>query len=333
MKVYQDFDQLPVPTEKTVLSIGNFDGVHVGHQAILRQAVAWAGQLNKPVYALTFDPHPLAVVRPALAPGILTPLDEKLRLMAELGLPAVVVAASRMELLSLTAREFMEQVVRPRFNPGWLVEGADFGFGRGRQGNIHVLAELGIQTGFSLTVAGEVDVQDENDRLLPVSSTYVREHLKTGDLAAARACLGRPYRLLGRVVKGKERGRLLGYPTANLDVQGQLVPAPGVYAGRAYLAPLSFCEGQGEGSTSTFASPKGGGGYPAAISIGTNLTFDPGAPPTIEAHLLDYDGDLYGERLGLDLHVRLRDMQRFESPTALVRQIQSDVERTREAVG
>jgi riboflavin kinase/FMN adenylyltransferase len=299
------------------LAIGNFDGVHRGHQALLAAAVASARAAGGEAGVLTFDPHPARFFAPALAPPMLLPLGRRLELFEEAGVDFVVVEPFDAALAALEAERFADEVLAGAIGVRHVVVGYDFSFGRGRRGDGVLLARLGERLGFGVTIVPQVTVDG-----LVCSSTKIREFLLEGRVEGARLLLGRPYEITGAVVRGAGRGRGLGVPTANLDPEGELFLKAGIYAGRARLldrpgrAPL------------------------AAISVGTNPTFAPaagapGEPPpalAVEAHLLDFAGDLYGSRVRLELWARLRDERRFPDAGALVAEIARDIERTRRAM-
>ncbi len=305
MNVFRSIEAVTPPLSGVVLTVGNFDGVHRGHQEILARSASLAAELGSRLVAMTFDPHPLSIVAPSRAPELLTPVDEKLRWFERAKVDVAVVAVSEPELLSLSPEAFIDQVVMTRFSPRCMVEGASFGFGRGRTGDVHHLAILGRQHDFDVQIVDPVRVDVDDAEPVVVSSSMIRERLARGDVGAAARCLGHPYALLGHVVRGAGRGRGLGFPTANLRVADrQLVPAQAVYAGRAEF---------------------GGRTAPAAISIGVNATFG-GTDVSVEAHLLDVDEDLYDQPLRLELLTRIRDQQRFDSPDALRERLVQDIE-------
>ncbi|MCG3178126.1 MAG: Riboflavin biosynthesis protein RibF [Phycisphaerae bacterium] len=305
MAVFQGMDSVrPDMVAGGALSIGNFDGVHLGHQRI----VATARELARPAVVMTFDPHPMAVLNPRQAPPAMTSPQERADLLIQAGADAVVIVATSRELLGMEAEAFVHEVIVARFAPRVVVEGPGFGFGRERRGDTDLLAEMGRRLGFDVRIADKVSVVLGSHRqLAPVSSTLVRRLLSAGSVEDASACLGRPYRLIGQVVGGHGRGRTLGYPTANLDTGAQLQPAEGVYAA------IARC-----GSVRTAA----------AVSIGPSPTFDQ-QTVTVEAHLVDFQGPLPEARMELDLLRRLRGIERFASPEALAAQIARDVELTR----
>jgi len=268
------------------VALGTFDGVHLGHRRVIEIALA-AGPETAVV---TFDPHP----RTALGNRVelLSSLERRLELLAELGVEAALVIDFTLELARLEPEEFAEQVLRP-IGAELVVAGADFRFGRGRKGDLDFLAALGLEVRSVPLLDG-------------VSSTRIRELVRSGDVEGAARMLGRPVETEGVVVAGEARGGTLGFPTANLDVRPELlVPGYGIYSGAAR-------------------------GHRAAVSIGTNPHYG-GRERRVEAHLLDFSGDLYGERLVVELWRKLRDEQAFESEEELVRQIARDVEAARSA--
>ena len=308
MKVFHGLDTIDPPLEHCVLTVGNFDGVHRAHQQLLAQANLFAANTGGPVVVLTFEPHPLSVVGSRKAPGRLSPPAEKLRLLGEAGADIVVVARSEPALLNLEAERFVEEVIVRRFHPTHVVEGPSFGFGRGRRGTSELLKRLAPDFGFEVHVIDPVSLRIEEDRTVLVSSSEVRRLLAEGKVRRAALCLGRPYALIGEVAEGAGRGRGLGFPTANVAFGDQLIPADGVFSARATVA---------------------GSSHTAAVSIGNTPTF-PDGRYQVEAYLLDFDGDVRGQRIRIELHHRLRDQRKFESPQALVAQLQRDVETVRQ---
>ncbi|HSW47327.1 MAG TPA: riboflavin biosynthesis protein RibF [Phycisphaerae bacterium] len=286
-----------------VLTIGNFDGVHRGHQAILCAGRRRADDARAQLAAMIFDPHPLAILTPGHVPPTLMPLDEKLRRLGEAGADVVVVARSNPELLGMTARQFIDDVIVDRFRPAAVVEGSSFGFGRRRQGDVYLLKTVGERLGFAVEIVQPVRVALGGHQDAVISSSLVRQLLLSGSAEQAAVCMGRPYALLGTVVQGEQRGRQLGFPTANIQTDGQLIPGDGVYAGQV------IAEGRR---------------HDAAISIGCNVTFD-GEKVLIEAHLLDFDGDLYARPIRLEVIDWIRDQQDFGSAETLKKHLARDV--------
>ncbi len=312
MQRWQDLDDVPADQPASVVAIGVFDGVHYGHRAVIGKAVAHAHTLGAPTVVVTFDPHPDEVVRPGTHPTLLSTIDHRCALMAELGADAVCVLPFTRELAGLSPEEFVDRVLLERFHALAVVVGDNFRFGHRAAGDPETLAELGRDRGFVVDseplVAGEGGVW---------SSTYVRGLIRAGDVASAGYSLGRPHRVEGTVVHGDKRGRELGYPTANLATSPHAaIPADGVYAARVVLSPYT------EHRVT----------MPAAVSVGTNPTFD-GVERRVEAYVLDRDDlELYGAHVAIDFVDRIRGQLRFEGPTALadlVARMAVDVDTTR----
>ena len=292
-----------------VLTIGNFDGVHRGHQAILAAGRRRAQAVACPLVAMTFDPHPLAVLTPGHVPPTLTPTDEKLRLLEQGGVDVAVLVKATPDFLRMAPETFMQHVMVERFAPRAIVEGASFRFGHRRQGDVETLRQAAVGLGFEVEVVEPVRVALGGHPDAVISSSLIRQLLSNGTVDQAALCLGRPYALIGRVTRGAGRGRGLGFPTANVEVAGQLTPAEGVYAGMAELEA---------------------GRFAAAVSIGRNVTFEQ-QELGVEAHLLGFQGDLYERAIRLELLDWVRSHQRFETAEALGRQIQRDLDEVRKA--
>jgi riboflavin kinase/FMN adenylyltransferase len=284
------------------VSIGNFDGVHRGHQAMLNVLTSRARSDNVPAVAVTFDPHPIALLKPDAAPPALTTIERRAELLGRYGVDVTLVVPTDLSLLALTAEEFFDTIIRGKLQARGLVEGPNFFFGRHRSGNITVLRTLCANHGLSFDVAPPVTVDEQL-----VSSSVIRSLLETGDAAHAVRLLGHPHRVSGLVAHGAERGRTLGFPTANLTGVTTLVPGNGVYAGWAAV---------------------GNERHPAAVNIGPNPTFAD-ASRKIEAHLLDFQGDLYGLILHVDIQDRVRDVRRFGSADELRAQLEHDIQTVR----
>ena len=291
----------------TVVAIGNFDGVHLGHREVL--AAARALRPGAPLVAVTFWPHPMVVLRPDAAPELLCDLAERIDLLRHAGADEVRVVEFSRRIADWTPQEFVEHVLAP-LHPATVVVGENFRFGHQALGTVETLRELGAGTFDVVALPLVSDVT-------ALSSTRVRLSLAEGDVEAAAAVLGRPFRYTGIVVMGDQRGRTLGYPTANLTVpQGHACPADGVYAG--WLTCLE----------NTDAEP-----MPAAISVGTNPTFD-GVERRVETYVLDRtDLELYGCRIGVDFITRLRGQVKFDSLDDLIVQMDADVAAAREVLG
>ncbi|WP_309225338.1 bifunctional riboflavin kinase/FAD synthetase [Quadrisphaera sp. INWT6] len=316
-------DEVPAGYGPSVVALGNFDGVHRGHQSVLRAVVARARAIGGRAVAVTFDPHPLAVLRPEQAPALLTTTRRKLELLERTGLDAVLVLPFTRELAAWPPERFVTDVLVGALGAATVCAGRDVRFGRAGSGSLETLRALGAEQGFDTVALEDVHGEGGGDGERRWSSSWVRELLDAGDAAGAAEQLGRPHRVEGVVVHGDHRGRELGYPTANLGRVEVLLPADGVYAG--WLVRL---DAQEEGR-----DVPGGCVLPAAISIGTNPTFD-GLEQRLEAHALvgadaSRDLDLYGERVGVDVVEMLRPTLRFDSVDALVEQMDADVVRCR----
>lgn len=308
MKVVEGLSGVDVKAAPSVLTVGNFDGVHRGHQAIIRTARSLADASGLPVAALTFEPHPISVLRPDVAPQRLGTVAQKLAALAAAGVDVAVVAESTPALFAIEAETFLREVLVRRFEPRFIVEGNNFRFGHDRAGDIATLERHAADGGYRVRVVDPVMQRLADGREERISSSLVRRLIAEGQVEWAAEALGRAYLLSGRVVRGAARGRRLGFPTANVEVAGVLVPADGVYAGWADFSGVR---------------------RPAAISIGRTPTFA-GDVRQVEAHLLDFDGDLYGNTVGLHVAHRLRGQRRFETVDALVAQVRADIVRVRE---
>ncbi len=307
MKVLHGLDTLEQPLRQSVLTVGNFDGFHRAHRKLLAQALSYAATDGGPVVVLTFEPHPLTVVAPAKAPQRLSTAEDKIRLLGDAGAEIIVVARSEPKLLGLTAEQFVEDVLIHRFHPTHIVEGPSFGFGRGRKGTPELLTRVASRLGAKVEIVEPVTTTLEDGKDVMVSSSLIRKLLTEGRVGEASLCLGRPYALIGTVVEGDGRGRTIGFPTANVGDLNQLVPGDGVYAGRAHVGDQT---------------------YAAAISIGSAPTFG-GTKRQLEAHLLDFDGDIYGQAIRVEFQRRLRPQCTFDSPSDLIGQLRRDVEAVR----
>ena len=317
MQRWNDLADVPQGWGPSVVTLGNFDGVHTGHRAVLGRTVEAARAAGARAVAVTFDPHPLQVLRPERAPQLITGLQQRLTLIEATDMDAALVLAFTPELAAWEPEQFVRLVLVQPLRASAVVVGRDMRFGHRGSGDVSTLAALGAQHGFVVEVVEDLAPDDGSRR---ASSGWVRELLSVGDVATAAVLLGRPHRVSGRVVHGDHRGRELGYPTANLDqdVDG-MVPADGVYAG--WLLRPSLAQAAPERL------------LPAAISIGTSPTFD-GVQRRVEAYALDRtDLDLYGEDVSLELVHRLRPTVRFDDVPALVEQMAQDVAQCRELLG
>lgn len=321
MQRISDISQIKTISKGCVLTIGNFDGVHRGHQQILTAAKQAAADRGAKLLAMTFEPHPVAIVRPEKAPGVLTPLDLKERLIAQFGADYLFVAKTTPELLALSAEEFVRQFLIDGIRPTLVVEGESFNFGSGRSGNIHTLQELADANGFEVSVITAEQVELSAGRSVTVSSTIIRNLLAEGNVVAAANALGRPYRLIEIIIPGRGKGRRLGFPTANMKLPQEIVPAEGVYAGFVEVADtpdqLLGCRAK----------------IHAALSIGTSATYGDTQSLLIEAHLLGKNiGDLYGNHIAMDFIKQIRPQQKFETESALTAQIAKDCKEAKDVL-
>lgn len=315
MRVWRNLAEVP-GNQRSVVTIGNFDGMHRGHRRVVEACVERAKRLGVPSVALTFDPHPRAVHSPGTDAPLIMSLNSRLDSMATTGLDATLVAHYDPSLFSLSAEEFVSEYLVDRLGVLEVVVGEDFRFGRGNEGDITALQRLGNRYGFS--VAMVTDVADSQGRRW--SSSWVRRLLAEGAVNQAAEVLGHPYRLVGTVEHGEKRGRTLGFPTANLNAgQSVLAPADGVYAG--WLVR----DVPGHSQAQEF--------LPAAISVGTNPQFD-GQQRTVEAHVLGRsDLDLYGQQVAVVFTKHLRPMMRFDSVDQLLDQMDEDLRQTAAVLG
>jgi len=296
------------------LTIGNFDGVHLGHQRIFKEAQnATTRAASKALAVMTFEPHPVAILQPERAPRILTPLPLKKRLLENLGADFLIILKDSFELLNLSPADFVDEFLMKRIGPKVIVEGQNFNFGYGRSGNVQTLKQLSVKRGFDVVIVPAVEVVVANGQKCVCSSSLVRRLLEKGEVANAGAALSRPYRLVGPTVAGRGIGARLGFPTANIEPVEQIVPAEGVYAG--FVAVGNVLEDICRSSKQR----------PAAISIGRAKTFVSSHPLLVEAHILEEKvEDLSGKWLAMDFVKRIRPQQRFETKDRLAEQIAKD---------
>jgi riboflavin kinase/FMN adenylyltransferase len=291
-------ETLSVPCRQGALTIGNFDGVHRGHQTLLAEVRRQADRVSGPAVVLTFDPHPLQLLRPDSFPPVLTTNDERAALLHEHGADFVLILSTTPDLLQLRAGAFFDQVIRDQIQPRVVVPGFNFGFGRNREGNVDTLAEFCLRSGMAFVLVAPLELGGKT-----VSSSRIRAALQAGDVRAATELLGRPYHLSGQVRPGQRRGNTIGFPTANLHDITTLIPADGVYAVRV---------------------PLGDKVWAGAANIGPNPTFGENARK-VEVHLIGFAGDLYEATLTVEFLERLRDTRSFAGVEQLVEQLHRDV--------
>lgn len=297
-----------------MLTIGNFDGLHVGHQAIMATVAERARALDGEAVVYTFEPHPRKVLTPERAPRLLTTLEQKLELLEEFGIDCVILEPFGPEFARVSPDEFVREYLHRRIGPVEVYVGYDFHFGKDREGSMRLLTERGPHLGFSVTVIPEVSVEGRD-----VNSTRIRQLLAEGEVEEAAELLGRPFVARGRVTEGAQRGRTIGFPTANLAPETEILPGPGVYFGR-----LCCLRGGGEWEGKTL---------PVVTNVGYRPTFHDGRDLVAEAHVIDFRGDLYGVEVDLTFEGRLRGEQRFDSVDALKAQIERDVDEARIRLG
>lgn len=291
---------LPETLQGGVASVGNFDGVHLGHASLLSQTRDLADRVGGPAIACLFDPHPIAILRPELAPKRLTTVQERSRRMTRLGIDYLVVCHTNRALLELSAERFFECLIRANLNCRGMVEGQNFCFGKDRRGNVILLEQLCSEADIAFRVA---EMRSESGQM--ISSTHIRDLLAAGDVASAAQFMACPHRLTGTVTQGDGRGRTIGFPTANLRDVDAFIPAAGVYAA---IATVDDHE------------------HPAAIHIGQSPTFQSGDAQKVEVHLIDFSGDLYGQVITVQFIEHIRGVMRFPSAEDLARQLTSDLQ-------
>ena len=300
MKLFHGTDNAEI-NRPTVLTLGVFDGLHLGHQLIMRAVVERARATNAVPTVITFDPHPRAVLHPVSAPPLLQTFDQKLEAFGVLGIEQAIVIRFDAEFARIRAEEFLREVVRERLQAKEVYLGRGFAFGRNREGNIELLKAVSEQLGFHADEVAEVRLRGQR-----ISSSRIRELLAEGRVNLARRMLGRPYGVEGRVVRGDERGRTLGFPTANVQPHNRVIPRHGVYV------TATLIEGTWRRSVT---------------NVGTRPTFESDAAPSVETHVMNWKGDLYGDVVRVRFLHRLRAERKFASVAQLKTQIEQDVGR------
>jgi len=304
MQVFRHIDDPGLALEKSVVTLGNFDGIHLGHRALIEGAVRDARAWSVPAVVLTFEPHPVKVFTPERAPKMILAHKDKMQMLQALGVDAVVVQHFDLSFAKITAEEFVRRFLVERLRAAKIWVGRDFRFGRGRKGRAEDLERWGGENGFSVAMVEPILVDGAR-----VSSSRARELIEAGKVDAVMALLGRYHFVSGRVVAGRRRGRDLGFPTANIAARTELIPLDGIYATVFHLGERDL---------------------PSVSSVGTNPTFGTG-PRTVESFILNFDGDIYGAPIRLSFVKRLREEQAFSSVESLVAEIARDVERARQA--
>lgn len=304
MSVITDLGELERPLKNPVLTIGNFDGVHKGHLALFDKVKTLARDIQGQSVVMTFEPHPIKVVKPGNGPPLITPVEQKLKLIADTGIDMILCLPFNKEFAGISANDFVNELLVKKIGVKEIVVGYDYSFGAGRQGNIDFLKKMGDELGFRVHVVEPIHL---NSTL--VSSTSIRNLVKDGNLSEAKRLLGRDYQITGIVKTGMGRGgKMLGFPTANLIPVDELIPRKGVYAVKAYIHDKE---------------------YNGVCNIGVNPTFG-GTALSIETHVLDFSGDIVGEKFTIKFISRLRDEATFKSKDELADQIERDVVKARE---
>ncbi len=314
MEYFAGSGALSRPLHRPVVTVGNFDGLHVGHRAITDLVVARARACGGTSVVFTFEPHPIKVLRPDQAPRLLTTLEQRIELLDQAGIDAVIVEKFDTAFASTSAETFIREILYRRVRPVEVYVGYDFHFGRDREGSMRLLTELGPKLEFSVTIIPEVTM-DGSD----VNSTRIRKLVVESRVEEAGRMLGRAYSVRGRVTRGDQRGRTLGFPTANLEPENEILPGAGVYVGR-----VAFIDD---------GVPERGVELPAVMNVGTRPTFGGGGRLQAEAHLIDLECDAYGRRIEMSFVERLREERRFSGADALRAQIATDVAAARAILG
>ena len=298
MQIYYDLEAPSESSQESIVTVGVFDGLHIGHQAVLQQVLSQAETFNLASFVLTFDPPPLAFLAPERCPPALTTLAKKIEILEQLGVDAVVFARFDAYLQQMSPNTFVQQVLLQRLQARQVIVGYDWQFGKGRSGNAEALKELGDKYRFDVMIVGPVQFHGK-----PVHSTRVREAIANSNLDLASELLGRRYSITGEVVKGEGRGRQIGFPTANIDAGNQMVPPSGVYAVQVKLEGCMFA---------------------GVLNMGTRPTFN-GEKFQIETHLFDFEKIIYGKKIEISFIEKIRAERRFPNPEMLVNQIRQDV--------
>lgn len=307
MIVAQGIRGLPNDVKPSVATVGVFDGVHVGHQMLLKRVVESARERGAKAVVVTFDRHPLELLNPEIAPQLITTLRQRAAVFEELGIDVLLVLRFDDKFRQFPAEDFIHRVLVDALGVVHLVVGANFRFGHGGTGTVEMLARLGAENGFDVDVFTLLEGSEGDDA---VSSSLIRQQLADGEVERVAKELGRPFRLEGHVVKGAGRGRALGIPTANLELPDKVIlPKVGVYAG--------WMEHEGRR-------------HPAVINVGYNPTFEDRSTPIVEVHALDFDGDLYGTVVGVEFTHHLRDELKFPDADSLMKEIRTDIAKARE---
>ena len=319
MKIIDSITELNTISKGSVLTVGNFDGVHLGHQEILSAAKQTAKKNRSECIVMTFEPHPVAILYPEKAPGVLTPLELKKHLISKTGADCLIVLKDNAELLNLSPEDFVGRFLIENIHPGAVVEGHDFNFGAKRAGNIDTLKKLGAKYGFDVSIIEPKEIKLLTGQRVRISSTMIRYMLESGHVTDAAAALGRTYRLVGEIIPGRGIGKKLGFPTLNMKKPAQIIPAEGVYAGFVRIS---------DAIENILTSKEA---IPAVYSIGQARTYSDEFPLLIEAHLLQENAaNLTGKYMTMDFIGRIRSQHKFKTPEELSTQIAKDCRKAKE---
>lgn len=328
MQIIAGTEELSRSLTRPVLTIGNFDGVHLGHRAIMNTVIERARLLGGVSVVLTFDPHPRKVLQPDRAPSLLATRDQKLEALEAIGIDIVIMQPFDLEFAKISPEKFVREIVYERIRPVEVFVGYDFHFGRDREGSMTALSEIGAGLGFSVTIIPEIRIDDGD-----VNSTRIRDLLAEGKVEEAETLLGRPFSVRSLVLKGERRGRTLGFPTANLAPENEILPAVGVYAGEIRVmsdgAVDTGSNTSNNTSNNTNKNTRTDRRYSVVINVGHRPTFHENGRLLAEAHLLDFEGDLYGRAVELSFCHWLRSEEKFPGAEELKLQIAADVELAR----
>jgi riboflavin kinase/FMN adenylyltransferase len=306
MKIIQDIETIKEPFKSAVITIGNFDGVHLGHQALFHEVIEMADAMDGTAIAMTFEPHPIRVITQNGHPPLITLVEQKTELIEKAGIDVLICVPFTMDFAAVSARSFVEDILVKRIGMKAIIVGQDYTFGNKREGNVDLLRQYADELGFEMIVADWIQPSKDNDR---ISSTAIRRLVKDGRMKKAGKMLGRNYQIRGTVAHGRDRGgKLLGIPTANINLHDELCPKVGVYA---------------------VIVKYDGKRYPGVANIGYSPTFDDHVF-TVEAHILDFKADIYGQKIMVDFVQRLRDEKKFSGIPELIEQIDRDIADARE---
>jgi riboflavin kinase/FMN adenylyltransferase len=306
MQIVNDLNTITKPFKNAVVTTGNFDGVHLGHQALFHEVIERADAINGTSVAITFNPHPIRVLKQNGHPPLITLVDQKTELIGSTGVDVLLIVPFTVEFAALSAGEFVEDILVKKIGMKVIVVGSDYSFGKNREGNLDLLKKMSREMGFEVVVTDWIHGTDAN--ISRISSTRIRKLVMAGDMARARKHLGRYYQIRGRVARGRNRGgRLLGFPTANINLQDELSPKTGVYAVTVECKEMTF---------------KG------VANIGYSPTFDDYIF-TVEVHILDFEDNIYGKDIRVNFIHRLRDEKKFSGIEELSEQINKDILKSR----